>query len=333
MLLTLRFAGCAVSVASDEQPVCDRLARDFVYYRSGGEAGDDAITVTAELGDPDAVEVRGWYLFPKFNGRVYGWGDQRWVRYQDALVYYDGSQNRGRVISRSADLLYHYTYYLLIAKVGEALDGRGLHRLHALGVSVGGNAALLPMPISGGKTTMALALMQDPEVLLYSEDTPLIDRRGRVHPFAIRLALRESQAAGFPPGRLRIKDDPVFGVKYLLDLEHYGLHRVQGAPGEKPMILWGRKAGLAEPELRKMGALQSLGLLLLFVGTGKDCPQRAELLVRLSPGGLLTIARMVCNRCVAAIRLWRGSRSYWFDMTPEPARNAAFVKAQLRQRS
>ncbi len=329
MRLTLRFAGCPVIVESDDAALCERLGRDFAYYRADAGIGEEAMVVTAEQREPDWAAVRGRYLFRKFNGDVFGWGERRWVRYADALVFYDAWERRGRVMAVDPELVYHYTYYLVIAKVGEALDERGLHRLHALGVSIGGRTALLPMPISGGKTTLALAMLEDRDVRLYSEDTPLIDRRGRVHPFAIRLALREGQAAAYPSERLRVKQDPVFGVKYLLDLAHYGLDRVEGAPGERPVILWGRKAGRERPELRRMGGLMSLALLMLFVGTGKDCPQRAEVLVRVSPAGLGMMARVVASRVLAAVGLWRASESYWFEMSPDAGRNAAFVKGYL----
>lgn len=330
--LELCFHGCRVVVRSEDAAVCEKLACDFSYYRAGGAGAGPAIDILAERAEPAFEAVRGRPLFRHFNGDVHGWGDQRWVRYDDALVFYDARRNQGRVTSADEHLLYHYTYYLVIAKVGEALDRRGLHRFHSLGISIDGQAALFPMPVSGGKTTLALALLEDTDVRLYSEDTPLIDARGRVHPFAVRLSLREAQAARFPAEHLRPKRDPVFGDKYLVDLTFYGHHRVCAEPGRGPIVLWGRKSGQEQPAVEPMGSLRSLYLLLVFVILGKDCPQRAEVFVRVSARGLWMMGTMFLRRSLAAIQLWRGSRAYWFNMTPDIARNAAFVKTLLRDR-
>jgi hypothetical protein len=325
--LELSFFGFRVVVRSEGAGVCERLARDFSDHVSEGRGEGAAMEVAAELREPEWDLVSGRRFFRHFNGDVLGWGDERWVRYENAAVHYDARKNRGRVMSAHEHLLYHYTYYLVIAKVGEALDLRGLHRFHSLGVSIAGTPALFPMPISGGKTTLALSLLEDPEIGLYSEDTPLIDARGRVHPFAVRLSLRREQAARFPAERLRLKKDPVFGDKHLLDLEYFGLDRVRRDAGERPVLFWGRKSRQEEPAVARMGSLRSLYLLLVFVILGKDCPQRAELFLRLSPGGLRMMAAIFLRRSVAAIQLWRASTAYWFHMTPDVARNAAFVKS------
>jgi hypothetical protein len=76
-------------------------------------------------------------------------------------------------------------YYLIIVISGEQLDAQGLHRFHAVGISYRGLAFLVSMPPNGGKSTLAMSLLDDPEFLLISEDTPLIDLRGRIHPFPI----------------------------------------------------------------------------------------------------------------------------------------------------
>ena len=329
--LVLLFFGHRVVVRSEGSDICNMLARDFAAYISTGEPAAQTIAVSAELKEPEWNLVSGSYLFRHFNGDVFGWGDQRSVRYENALVLYDATANQGRVMSRHEHLLYHYTYYLLISKIGEALDRAGLHRFHSLGISFAGVTALFPMPVSGGKTTLALSLLQDRAVSLYSEDTPLIDRQGRVHPFALRLSLRQTQTTHFPPDRLRLKQDPVFGDKHLLDLEFFGLDRVCRNPGDRPILLWGRKSARQQPAVEPMRSLRSLYLLLVFVILGKDCPQRSEVFLRLSPRGLWTLGAIGLRRCLAAVQLWRNSRSYWFTMTPVVARNTAFVKTFLSE--
>ena len=57
------------------------------------------------------------------------------------------------------------------------LDGKGLHRIHGLGLEYRGEGALLLLPSGGGKTTMTMgscSLLRDRGVRLISEDSPLI---------------------------------------------------------------------------------------------------------------------------------------------------------------
>lgn len=329
MHLDLYFSGLHIAVRSENAAVCERLARDFACQLAPTQPVTESIRILTICQAPSSQAPPARRLFRHFNGNVHGWGDQRWVQYEDALVFYNATTREGTVTSASLDLLHHYTYYLIIANAGIALDRRGLHRFHSLGVSLNGAAALFPMPISGGKTTLALALLEDPAVSLFSEDTPLIDRRGRVNAFPLRLSLRETQAANFPGKNLRRKLDPVFGVKFLLDLDYYGPHRICTEPGVKPTIFWGKKSSQQEPALAPMHPLRALALLLYYITLGIDCPQRAEIILRLTPAGLWQTAKILLSRTAAAIQLWRHSRSCWFLMSPDVARNAAFVKSWL----
>ncbi len=331
MKLVLFFGPCCIAVHSEDGDLIEKLARDFSYFTAPRADSGVCITVTAERHEPDRRADGGRYLFTHFNGRAYGWGDRRRVRYPETLVTYDAAADRGSVVSPDEELLHHYTYYLIIALAGTHLDARGFHRFHALGISVAGKPALFCMPISGGKTTLGLALIEDPEVSLYSEDTPLIDSRGRVHPFAVRWSLREGHSAAIPERWTRIKNDPVFGKKILVDLDYYGLDRVTSTPGWSPLVFWSVKSSQERPSVQAIHPFRSLALLVYCIVSGKDCPQRAEVILRLSPGGIRMIATVFCRRLVAAVRLWRNSASYWFYMTPDVPANAAFIKDFIRE--
>ena len=329
MIVDLYFGSCRVTVDAASGLIA-KLRRDFSWFSTQRVPSQRRVGVTAVLQPPDWSEVRGWYFFTHFNGRVYGWGDRRWVRYSDSLVAYDAAANQGRVASLDDERLHHYTYYLIIALVGMELDALGFHRFHALGVAVEGRTALFSMPITGGKTTLGLALMKDPAVELYSEDTPLIDRRGFVHPFTVRLSLREGDAAAIPVQFLRQKNDPVSGRKILVDLEYFGLERIAAAPGANALVFWSVKSRQPRPSVRALPSWRSLALLLYQIVVGKDCPQRAEVILRLSPGGIRMIAALLHSRALAAWALWRSSRLYRFYMSPDIAANAEFIRQFIR---
>jgi hypothetical protein len=66
------------------------------------------------------------------------------------------------------------------------------------------------------------------------------------------------------------------------------------------------------------------------VVTGKDCPQRAEIVLRFTPWGLCRWVTIAASRLAAAVALWRHGRFYELVLSEDPPKNAAFVTAFLR---
>ncbi len=64
-----------------------------------------------------------------------------------------------------------------------------MHRVHALALAVDRRAMLVLLPMGGGKSTLGAELLRHPDVQLLSDDSPLVDRAGRVHAFPLRLGL------------------------------------------------------------------------------------------------------------------------------------------------
>lgn len=73
----------------------------------------------------------------------------------------------------------------------------GLRRtfIHAGVVGLHGKAILLPARSQAGKTTLVAELVRQ-GATYYSDDFAVLDRRGRVHPFATPLKIRQLQAPG-----------------------------------------------------------------------------------------------------------------------------------------
>jgi hypothetical protein len=327
--IDLYFAACRITVRSQVATVIEWLRRDFPCHLTPLEANRIDVVIESTL-DVHGPRPRGRKFLRHLGGTAFGWGDHRLIDYQGAYVVYDHRRGLGTVASADVELLYHYSYYLIIAVSGEQLDAQGFHRFHAVGVSYRGIAFLVSMPPKGGKSTLAMSLLDDPEFLLISEDTPLIDLRGRVNPFPIRISLREIRDRHIPARFVREKRDPVFGRKLLLDLEFHGTNRVHDTPVSQPVICWGRRSTTDTPAILPLSPLRSLALVLVQVVTGKDCPQRAEIVLRFTPWGLCRWVTIAASRLAAAVALWRHGRFYELVLSQNPPKNAAFVTAFLR---
>jgi len=50
------------------------------------------------------------------------------------------------------------------------------------------------LPSGGGKSTIALRILKENDFKLLSEDSPLVDKRGDVYPFPLRIGIMEGEA-------------------------------------------------------------------------------------------------------------------------------------------
>lgn len=213
-------------------------------------------------------------------------------------LHYDYATDAGLVEGDDLDRVHERLYLTALSRIGEALDRRGLHRVHALGVG----DALILLPPGGGKSTLALRL----ELPLLSEDTPLLDRRGFLHPFPFRLGLREPH----PDGR-RV------GSKWLLQSSRWA-----SSPVRCRHVLIGART----PGPPRLGACFALPYLVRDCLVGWGVPQVAELFLRLTPADIVAKAAIAASRLAAILHLCTTTPARRLWLGPDPDANARFVE-------
>src|SRR5690606_25488273 len=117
-------------------------------------------------------------------GLVFNQGPVTWVNHHGyAHSRYDFEAEAGDVWAASLSDRCELAYLMVHARLGPLLEARGLVRVHGLGLVVNERAAVLLTPSGGGKSRLALSLLQLPEVRLLSDDIVLLDWRGRAQAF------------------------------------------------------------------------------------------------------------------------------------------------------
>ena len=141
------------------------LAADFYFFRSKTEVGTEAgsvAEVTLDVGDPpyDDIPARTATIYTPRN-IAFSEGSRTYIDYScRALAIYDRVTTAFHIHSRDSDLLYEATYLFLLSRIGEFLDSRRLHRIHAMAVGFHGRAVLAIFPMGGGKSTLAAELLK-----------------------------------------------------------------------------------------------------------------------------------------------------------------------------
>ncbi|MFC1680796.1 hypothetical protein ACFL1S_03255 [Pseudomonadota bacterium] len=122
-----------------------------------------------------------------------------------ALAIRNRRERSFRIYSRDPDVQYEATCLFLLSCIGEFLDTRGMHRVHAMAMSVNGGAVLAILPMVGGKSTLGSALLKYPEFKFLSDDSPFISTDGRVHAFPLRLGLLPGSEHDIPEDQRRLE--------------------------------------------------------------------------------------------------------------------------------
>ncbi|MBI4351689.1 MAG: hypothetical protein HY550_09635 [Elusimicrobia bacterium] len=324
--LLLDFHGCVVEFRSGDQVLTDWAAADFSAFPAAQGAGPE-ISITAELlgappGGPAGALLRtaAWRILPSPPGRRAVWYPE------GALCEYDYRSRTGLLSGADRDLLKELSYLLILSRAGEALDRRGLHRLHAGALGWNGKALLFCGARGAGKTTLLLELLKDGAFSLLSDDTPLISGDGLAHQFPSRIGLGEdSPHLGRFPG-LRCFKRRHYPPKRLLDIGPSGL-RV--SPPLPPAYIFRLSRG-SRPGFRTPAAGEAAWELARSLVAGCGVPQLAEYFLRLSAPDIARKGLILASRVKTARALLRRTSFMVFETGPDHAANAAALRAFLR---
>ena len=239
------------------------------------------------------------------------------------LGAYDSEAGRFRIVSKDPNLVYEAGYLFLLSQIGQALDARRLHRLHALAMSHRGRSVLVLLPMGGGKSTLASALLNHTGMSMLSDDSPFIDRAGNAFAFPLRLGMLKGDEQAVPEQHRRLVQRMEFGPKYLANYSWFA-DRVaaQAAPG---LVLLGRRTlavrGRMEPA--SYGEVMRAMIPNMVVGLGLF--QGLEYLLDRSTSELLGKAGIGWSRLRNAHALARGSNRFVFHMGRDAGANAELV--------
>jgi hypothetical protein len=325
--LDLSFHGIPATVTSTDREALGLVEHDFgLFVHPGPIPGTPAaIEIRLVLGAPPRSRIppKGPLTRTK-DAVVYRDGDIRvYDSGGDALVVYDMRARRAEVHSLDRDLLREKCYLLVMSRIGEELDRRGLHRIHAMGVVHQGYAVLCLLPSGGGKTTLAMSLLDRPGFRLLSEEVPLLSRTGELHAFPVRMGVVMGTSLDIPERFLQVFRRSRREAKVLIDTRHFA-HVI--APRAEPGILFvGRRVALGEATIVPLSRLAGLAALFGPCVAGAGLPQLLEYVLRLDLSDVWRQVPILWSRLLASARLVRQSAIYELRLGPDREVNARLV--------
>lgn len=258
------------------------------------------------------------------NSITYDDGPVRWNDYfGKALSYLNYQSGDAAIYSPSLDLIHELAYLLVLSLSGKQMDRAGFHKIHACGVSFMSKNLLIALPSKGGKTTLFLELCKHPGVSLISDDTPVIDSRGLVHAFPLRVGV-DHLPEGLAPKDFPIFRREKFSDKFLIPLQQLGRPIYSG--GDLPSVLViGLRSSGDYPQILRASTMQGLKALFEHMIIGIGLPMVVEYFVKNTWRDWLTLIHIFLKRSFAALAFWRRSRVYFLIMSSNPKANAEFL--------
>lgn len=305
--------GLRIEVNGAWTEVIDAVSADFAWFAAGDRSGvapDVSVEIVQGAPDFDSLgDVTASFVTPR--NVVYQTAEKTIVDYfGKAVSVLDRASGVLTISGETAHLVHEAAYQFLLSRIGEHLDRIGLVRLHGLGLSAPGGAVVVMLPSGGGKSTLALMALEDENVRILAEDTPLLDRSGTIHPFPLRIGINATDAERLPPGSVRRIERMEFHPKLALDLDAFR-DRIDPAPRPLRHIVIGRRSLGTTATLEPMPRRAATGPLFREAVVGVGVYQGMEFVLQHGMRDVLGKAGTAARRsrcCAAGLRgatVWR----------------------------
>jgi hypothetical protein len=305
--------GLRVNVSGDWAEAIEETRLDFGWFAGSFDwGGTSDVEVLLERRPPDFGafgDAPASFVTPR--NVVYQQGGRTIVDYFGrALSVLDRANERLVVQGEDIHLVHEAAYQYILSRVGQHLESRGLTRLHALGLAGPRGAVAVMLPSGGGKSTLALRALEQDGVRLLSEDSPLVDRRGRLHPFPLRIGINATDEDKIPAGSVRRIERMEFHPKLALEVDSIA-DRIESSPQPLTDLVLGRRTLGQHAELEPLRRSAAIGTLVREAIVGVGIYQGMEFVLQRGMrdvAGKLDIAwtRTACSAAaLARARVWR----------------------------
>jgi hypothetical protein len=321
--------GVRVRIECRVPSVLSGLEEDFAFFKSSASPEEAVISLEELKPDynPWSMAQASIYTPRNVAYRCHG---KIVIDYSGrGIGLHDPMTGSFHVASLDLDLLYEAAYLFLLSQAGETLDRKGLHRVHALGISIGGRAALVLLPMGGGKSTLGSALLRHPEVEILSDDSPLIDKDGNIHAFPLRIGLLPGTETSIPPDQMRTIQRMEFGPKLLVNYKYFA-DRVRTS-AQPALVFIGERSLDCECSLRPASWLEARKALGVNCIIGLGLFQGMEFVLTRSWSELAEKFSVVWSRARACQNLLRRCNVYHLKLGRDIERNALAVVEALRK--
>jgi hypothetical protein len=325
--LHLNIHGIKLHICCDELKIIENIGRDFSYFRDQTFSLPD-FHIRAYLKNDFQKKLPA--RFPWMKTRDFLCYEKKGVKnvlYSSGdMVILDYKKNIAEVISKNIGRLHELVFTLLLSITGELEEKQGFHRIHALGISRNGKGGLVLAPEGGGKTTLALGLLDSDDFKLISEDTPLLDRELFLYPFPLRIGVRSGTRLDIPSQYLRSFERIKHANKILIDIDFYG-DKIERNHVPLSWVLYAKKPKNPQEvcTIKKMNRLSFFLALIKNLVVGKGVCQLKEFFIKKDFRDLCLKFAILKERLLISSKMAIKFKPYIFALSSDAKKNADMI--------
>ena len=326
--LFLRVYENSFKIASDLPDLINDLEHDFMYFKSSSKVSSPDFVIKASLKDQQDfqlpknlpwIKTREYTCYEKSGEKkiFYKWGDIIILNYRKKFAF---------VYSQNLTHLHETVYLLLLAVIGEFLEKQGYYRIHALGFSKDHKGGLVIAATGGGKTTLALEMLNRGDFKIVSEDTPLLDKNLCLFPFPLRIGVREGTQLGISSKYLRSFKRRKYGDKILIDTDFFG-DKIEKSKISLSLVLVTKlpENGEKECSVRQMNIMEFLYYLMKYLVVGRGICQLEEIFFKKNILDFFGKFKILINRLIISFKIALKFKPYYISLSFNTKKNAELI--------
>jgi hypothetical protein len=304
--LALSVYGLEIGVESNWAEILDALRLDFGWFVASTRATKkEDVHIFVEQGLPDHAryaDAARAFVTPR--NVVFQEPERTLVDYFGrVLLVRDNTTGAVEITGDEPSIVHEAAYQFLLSRLGEHFDHMGMPRIHGVGLVGNQGGVVVMLPSGGGKTTLALRALREDSVKLLSDDSPLLDKHGMLHPFPLRIGVNESDAANLPTAAVRRIERMEFHPKLALELEAFA-DRISKEPAPLRHLVIARRSLGENGRLERLPRRRATGTLFREAVVGVGIYQGMEFVLQHGMRdvvGKAGVARMRAARCARAL--------------------------------
>jgi len=321
--LFLEFYGVNIQIESDDTGLLDLIVHDFNYFITAGKKCDFLIRYHKKTPEYSKLPIMSASLATPRNICFID-KDVTYIDYfGKALNIYKKKKKQCDIYTDKIKLGHEIVYLTILSRVSDLLDNKGFHRIHALGLEYHGKGILVLLPSGGGKTTLAMQILNSTEddIKLLSEDSPMIDSHGNLYPFPIRIGLLPEQVPeGIDDKFTNYYERMEFGPKITINLSYFK-NRISYNPVSPWIILLGERSTGEVSQIKPApkSSIIKYNLMSSIIGVGLY--QGLEFILQKNLSNTFKTAQVILSRTKNNFKLINRSHIFKFTMGRNKQKN------------
>jgi len=328
------FYGVVVHIESSEEDFNRSIENDFSYFLAPAPSPHLHLLFERSLPDYDRLPELTCSLATPRN-ICFSDGRFTYIDYfGQAINIYDKEANRCRIITTDIELAHEIAYLTILSRISEALEKQRLHRIHGLGIESAGRGTVILLPSGGGKSTLALSLLQQENPFrLISEDSPLLRRDGCLLPFPLRIGVHpQSVPSGIDSRYIQLDKRIEFSSKINIDIRYFE-NKICRQPVPAAFLLLGRRTTGRRAQIEPVPKRAALRHVIANSIIGIGLYQGLEFLLQKSFGESAKHTRLLFSRVYNNRILLKHARVYEFLIGRDRSQNYECLRCFLLRHS